>query len=257
MLCHRPQPVLVDGGADGRALSENYSFKRIIHGIHGNSNSAYPFTHGNDVIGAFNESGVFTLDGLIAASSSSSVSAPLGTLQQPSSTGVVVPGTALGASGSDGAGELCGRSGLSVGGPGLQWLPCEQLVAARPGPAGAWSRSPIDQVTLKAGLDPLNWLVITPRAASCTYVPRFHQGDRSRRRAGRRLRPADTGAVAPVAGNLRRLAMRWADRKAWMSRTGKSDAYAAPPKDEPASSVRGVAARGSNSVSELPWWLPV
>ena len=85
----------------GLALSENYSFKRMIHGIHGNSRASYPFTHGNNVIGAFNKAGILTLDGLIAASSSSTVSAPAGTLFQPWSTGTVVPaGTALGAPGA-------------------------------------------------------------------------------------------------------------------------------------------------------------
>jgi OmcA/MtrC family decaheme c-type cytochrome len=102
VLCHDANRYSSTVMTNGRALSENYSFKRMIHGIHGNSKRAYPFTHGNNVIGAFSKAGILTLDGLIAASSSSSVSAPLGTLMQPWSTGVLVPaGTALGASGSD------------------------------------------------------------------------------------------------------------------------------------------------------------
>jgi hypothetical protein len=34
-------------------LNESYQFKRMIHGIHGNSKRLYPFTHGNKVVGAF------------------------------------------------------------------------------------------------------------------------------------------------------------------------------------------------------------
>ena len=168
VLCHDPNRYSSTVMTDGRALSENYSFKRMIHGIHGNSKRVYPFTHGNNVIGAFSKAGILTLDGLIAASSSSSVSAPLGILQQPWSTGVVVPaGTALGASGSDVENYAAEVAYPSVG------LDCNGCHVNNSwqrdlGPVGAVVAKPIDQVTLKAGLDPLNWLVITPRAASCT-----------------------------------------------------------------------------------------
>ena len=168
VLCHDANRYSSTVMTNGRALSENYSFKRMIHGIHGNSKRVYPFTHGNNVIGAFNKSGILTLDGLIAASSSSSVSAPIGTLLQPWSTGVVVPaGTALGASGSDVENYAAEVAYPSVG------LDCNGCHVNNSwqrdlGPVGAVVAKPIDQVTLKAGLDPLNWLVITPKAASCT-----------------------------------------------------------------------------------------
>ena len=128
----------------------------------------YPFTHGNNVIGAFNKAGILTLDGLIAASSSSSVSAPLGILQQPWSTGVVVPaGTALGDSGSDVENYAAEVAYPSVG---LNCNGCHVNNSWQrdPGPVGAVVAKPIDPATQKAGLDPLNWLVITPQAASCT-----------------------------------------------------------------------------------------
>ena len=107
------------------------------------------------MIGAFNKAGILTLDGLIAASSSSSVSAPLGTLQQPWSTGVVVPaGTALGASGSDvtnyAAEVAYPRSGLNCNGCHVNNSWQTDL-----DPVGSVVAKPIDQVTLKAGLDPL------------------------------------------------------------------------------------------------------
>ena len=91
VLCHDQNRYSSTVMTSGLALSETYQFKRMIHGIHGNSRRLHPFTHGNNVIGAFSKAGILTLDGLIASSSSSSVSAPLGTLQQPWSTGTVVP----------------------------------------------------------------------------------------------------------------------------------------------------------------------
>ena len=55
-LCHDQNRYSSTVMTSGRALSENYSFKRMIHGIHGNSKRQYPFTHGNNVIGAFDRS---------------------------------------------------------------------------------------------------------------------------------------------------------------------------------------------------------
>ncbi len=42
---------------NGLALNESYQFKRMIHGIHGNSKRTSPFTHGNTVVGVFNMDG--------------------------------------------------------------------------------------------------------------------------------------------------------------------------------------------------------
>jgi hypothetical protein len=160
---------------NGLALSENYSFKRMIHGIHGNSKRTTPFTHGNNVIGAFGKDGLLKEAanpadpaGFIALSSSSSVSAPLGTLLQPWSTGTVVPaGTPLGASGS-----AVENYAAEVAYPQLG-LNCDSCHVNRswstdPNPVGAVVAKPIDAATLKAGTDPAAWRVISPRAASCT-----------------------------------------------------------------------------------------
>ena len=48
---------------NGLALYESYQFKRMIHGIHGNSKRTYPFTHGNTVVGAFNMDGTSATGG--------------------------------------------------------------------------------------------------------------------------------------------------------------------------------------------------
>ena len=168
VLCHDQNRYSSTVMTSGRQLSENYAFKRMIHGIHGNSRRLHPFTHGNNVFGAFNKAGILTLDGLIAASSSSTVSAPAGTLFQPWSTGTVVAaGTALGASGSD-----VTNYAAEVAYPqlGLNCNSCHvnNSWQTDPNPVGSVVAKPIDQVTLKADTDPLTWRVITAKAASCT-----------------------------------------------------------------------------------------
>lgn len=174
-LCHDQNRYSSTVMTSGQALSENYSFKRMIHGIHGNSKRTFPFTHGNNVIGAFGMDGLLKaapnpLDpaGFIALSSSSSVSAPLGTLFQPWSTGTVVPaGTPLGASGRD-----VENYAAEVAYPQLG-LNCDSCHVDRSwrddiNPVGTVVAKPIDAATLKAGTDPLAWRVISPRAASCS-----------------------------------------------------------------------------------------
>jgi OmcA/MtrC family decaheme c-type cytochrome len=177
-VCHDQNRYSSTVMTNGRALSENYSFKRMIHGIHGTSKRAYPFTHGNNVIGAFDKAGILlgrfdsagqlTLPGLIAASTSSSVSAPAGVLFQPYSTGVEVAiGTPLGASGS-----VVDNYAAEVAYPGVG-LNCNACHVNNSwkldlGTIGSVVAKPIDQATLKAGTDPLGWLVITPKAATCT-----------------------------------------------------------------------------------------
>ncbi len=47
VLCHDQNRDSSTVMTSGRALQENYSFKRMIHGIHGNSRRLHPFTHGN------------------------------------------------------------------------------------------------------------------------------------------------------------------------------------------------------------------
>jgi OmcA/MtrC family decaheme c-type cytochrome len=108
------------------------------------------------------------MDGLIAASTSSSVSAPAGTMFQPYSTGVVVPaGSALGSSGADVTNYAAEVAYPAVG---LNCNGCHVNDSWKNdlSPIGAVVTKPIDQGTLKATTDPLTWGVITPKAASCT-----------------------------------------------------------------------------------------
>ncbi|MDO8772101.1 MAG: OmcA/MtrC family decaheme c-type cytochrome, partial [Burkholderiaceae bacterium] len=53
VVCHDANRMSSTIMTNGMALNESYQFKRMIHGIHGNSKRFYPFTHGNKVVGAF------------------------------------------------------------------------------------------------------------------------------------------------------------------------------------------------------------
>ncbi|ABD71781.1 hypothetical protein Rfer_4083 [Rhodoferax ferrireducens T118] len=53
VVCHDANRMSSTIMTNGMALNESYQFKRMIHGIHGNSKRIYPFTHGNKVVGAF------------------------------------------------------------------------------------------------------------------------------------------------------------------------------------------------------------
>lgn len=53
VVCHDANRVSTTVMTNGLALNESYQFKRMIHGIHGNSKRTYPFTNGNTVVGAF------------------------------------------------------------------------------------------------------------------------------------------------------------------------------------------------------------
>ena len=53
VTCHDANRMSSTIMTNGLALNESFQFKRMIHGIHGNSKRTYPFTHGNTVVGAF------------------------------------------------------------------------------------------------------------------------------------------------------------------------------------------------------------
>jgi OmcA/MtrC family decaheme c-type cytochrome len=53
VLCHDANRVSSTVMTNGLALNESYQFKRMIHGIHGNTKRTFPFTNGNKVQGAF------------------------------------------------------------------------------------------------------------------------------------------------------------------------------------------------------------
>lgn len=53
VVCHDANRVSSTVMTDGSSFNESYHFKRMIHGIHGNSRRASPFTYDNQEIGIF------------------------------------------------------------------------------------------------------------------------------------------------------------------------------------------------------------
>lgn len=58
--------------ADGSSFNESWNAKRMIHGIHsgGSVKRTYPFTHGNNFVGAFGKNGLLLADGVTPLQSS-------------------------------------------------------------------------------------------------------------------------------------------------------------------------------------------
>jgi OmcA/MtrC family decaheme c-type cytochrome len=123
---------------NGLALYESFQFKRMIHGIHGNTKRTYPFTHGNKVVDAFNKDGTSTTPGNPALLASvenyaAEVAWPGGQDFQPPGTGVNC--------------NVCHVNNSYQNDLG----PLATMVLK---PTGV--------------LDPMLWNVITPMAASCS-----------------------------------------------------------------------------------------
>ncbi len=164
-LCHDQNRFSSTVMTNGMALSENYSFKRMIHGIHGNSRRTYPFTHGNTVIGEFDiKTGLLLANGF---ASGTAAAAPLGTLQLPFATVTqVLAGTPFGAGVENYAAEVAYPSvGLTCNGCHVNDSWKRDL-----GQLGSVVTKPLvgTATPLRAGTDPLDWRVISPKAATCT-----------------------------------------------------------------------------------------
>lgn len=63
VVCHDANRASSTIMTNGLALNESYQFKRMIHGIHGNSVRTSPFTHGNAVVGVFKKDGTSATGG--------------------------------------------------------------------------------------------------------------------------------------------------------------------------------------------------
>ncbi len=63
VVCHDANLITSTIMTDGSSFNESYQFKRMIHGIHGNSKRASPFTFGNLEVGIFcNPAGTTQID---------------------------------------------------------------------------------------------------------------------------------------------------------------------------------------------------
>jgi OmcA/MtrC family decaheme c-type cytochrome len=173
-LCHDENRFSSTVMTNGMALSENYGFKRMIHGIHGNSKRSFPFTHGNRVIGAFDiKTFKLLADG---RQSGSANQAPPGTPYLPFAlTQVIAAGTPLAADVENYAAEVAYPAvGLNCNG-------CHVNDSWRSdrGVLGSVVRKPLVAGTpsgLVADPNPRNWGVISPQAATCTAC---HDSQRS------------------------------------------------------------------------------
>ena len=129
VMCHDVNRMSSTIMTNGLALNESYQFKRMIHGIHGNSKRTFPFTHGNTVVGAFNKDGT-----------SATGAAPLAANVENYAAEVHWPGVGIN----------CNACHVN------------NSYKVDQGPLGAVVSKP-------AGVtDPMQWLVISPKAASCT-----------------------------------------------------------------------------------------
>jgi OmcA/MtrC family decaheme c-type cytochrome len=162
VICHDANRMSSTVMTNGLTLAESYQFKRMIHGIHGNSRRTYPFTHGNRVIGPFGKDGLLQAAGLTAGDLAT---APEGTLFLPFATGTVVPaGTALASDVENYAAEVAWP------GVGINCNACHvnDSFKSDRSPLGAVVAKPLIGSPLAANPDPLSWRVISPQAATCT-----------------------------------------------------------------------------------------
>ena len=151
VLCHDANRVSSTVMTNGMALNESYQFKRMIHGVHGNSKRTYPFTNGNMTQGAFD---IVT-------------GAPIAPWTIPMKDSY---GRAIGTSGPGQSGVV----GLStvenfaaeVAWPGVG-INCN---ACHVNNSYKIDLSPLGAVVKKdTGVtDPNQWKVISPKAATCT-----------------------------------------------------------------------------------------
>ena len=133
---------------NGLNLYESYQFKRMIHGIHGNSRRVSPFTHGNKVVKAFcNPTGT-----TVAAIDLCKTNAPLGIVAglENYAAEVAYPGVGLNC-------NACHVNNSYKSDPGTLGT-----VVMKP----ATSAVGVTPVVLET--NPNKWMVISPKAASCT-----------------------------------------------------------------------------------------
>ena len=175
-MCHDANRSSSTVMTNGLALQESYQFKRMIHGIHGNSKRNYPFTHGNVVQGTFGKDGALTAAGSFLASQSVTINGV--------STVVVPAGTPVAAGATFATiADLITAAARSAGYTGAAISPAENYAAEVAYPDlglscnachvnNSYKRdlSPLGAVVSPrtTGADPRTYNVISPLAATCT-----------------------------------------------------------------------------------------
>jgi OmcA/MtrC family decaheme c-type cytochrome len=165
-LCHDSNRSSSTVMADGSQLQEGYSFKRMIHGIHGNSRRVAPYTHGNRVFGKWGKDGILLTAGVVGPNDTCRNGVRL-------TVGSAVPiGAAFSEFTSTSGASGCGTSpsienyAAEVAYPSLG-LSCDGCHVN-----GSFKQ---DRSTLgdtvqprTSGTSSLSWKVISPKAASCS-----------------------------------------------------------------------------------------
>ena len=188
VVCHDPNRVSSSVMASGQTqnsigLNESYQFKRMIHGIHGNSKRTYPYNHGNPVQGQFDMKGTLLADGFFLNDYKATVKGvqnvviiKAGTVVAKGETFVTIGEMmtkALQAK-KDAAGDTTATTPVFIEnyaaevawpGVGINCNAChvDNSYKTDMGTLGAVvSKQPSTEA------DPNKWLVISPKAASCT-----------------------------------------------------------------------------------------
>ena len=141
VVCHDANRASSTVMTNGLVLNESYQFKRMIHGIHGNSKRTYPFTHGNAAVGAFKKDGTTVVAG----------GTPLLSTVENYAAEVAYPQVGLNCN----ACHVNNSYKTDMGTLGAVVLK---------GPATLSGTG----FSVVADANPANWKVITPKAASCT-----------------------------------------------------------------------------------------
>jgi OmcA/MtrC family decaheme c-type cytochrome len=167
-LCHDANRIYsnLTVMTNGLEMSESYQFKRMIHGIHGNSKRTHPFTHGNTVIGEFGKDNLLGPAGGFKVGAV--VNAPDSALFSPyAGDTFVAAGTPLG-----GPGVINYAAEVNWPGVGVNCNACHvnNSYQVDLGTLGAAIAKPIvGRLPPKSeDPDPNTWRVLSPRAASCT-----------------------------------------------------------------------------------------
>jgi len=158
VTCHDANRMSSTIMTNGMALNESYQFKRMIHGIHGNAKRAYPFTYRNALVGVFNKDGTSASGG---APLTDSCGIPVGVTsvcKSPVGTVPVLSGV------ENYAAEVAYPDAS------LSCNACHVNNSYKTdlGSLGAVVQKPIDPATGVATTNPNGWLVISPKAATCT-----------------------------------------------------------------------------------------
>jgi OmcA/MtrC family decaheme c-type cytochrome len=176
VTCHDPNRMSATVMTNGLALNEAYQFKRMIHGIHGNSKRSYPFTEGNPVQGVFDDTGKLLAQGTFLADRNVTINGV--------STTVIAAGTVVPANSTfQTIADMITAAARAKGYTGAAIAPAENYAAEVAYPAVGLNCNAchvdnsykVDRGTLGAVIskptgvtDPMQWLVISPKAASCT-----------------------------------------------------------------------------------------